>query len=118
MDKTMLKFRIEGYKRKAKKKIEDTKNAVGIFCMEHPAEAAAIAVGVLSAAERYIRYADKQKTVKADEFKQKRTIYDHSTNHRWVAKRDISDYERYQIYYRHSEFGEDYYTILTSMGLM
>ena len=118
MDKTMLKFRIEGYKRKVKKTFEDTKNAVGKFCTEHPAEAAAIAVGVLSAAERYIRYADKQKTVKAEEFKQNRTIYDHSTNHRWVTKRDITDFERGQIYYRRSEFGEDYYTILTSMGLL
>lgn len=118
MDKTMLKFRLEGYKRKVEKKVDDTKKAIGKFVTENPAEATTIALGVLATVKYCVGHTDKQRAYKEEQFKQNRTVYDHSTKHRWTTKRNITDDERGEINIRHYKFGEDYYTILSSMNLL
>lgn len=118
MDKTMLKFRIEGYKRKVEKKVDDTKKAIGKFVTENPAEATTIALATLATVKYCVKHTDKQRAYKEDQFKQNRTIYDHSTKHRWTTKRNITPEERGEINVRHYRYGEDYYTILSSMNLL
>lgn len=118
MDKTMLKFRIEGYKRKVEQKVDDTKKAIGKFVKENPAEATAIILASIGAVDHIVRQTNKQQAYKAEQFKQNRTVYDHSTKHRWTTKRNITDDERGEINIRHYKYGEDYYTILTSMNLL
>lgn len=118
MDKTMLKFRIEGYKRKVKQKVDETTTAIGKFVTENPAEATTIAIATLTTIKYCISHTDKQRAYKAEQFKQNRTIYDHSTKHRWTTRRNITDDERGEINIRHYKYGEDYYTILTSMNLL
>lgn len=80
MDKTMLKFRIEGYKRKVEQKVDDTKKAIGKFVTENPAEATAIILASIGAVDHIVRQTNKQQAYKAEQFKQNRTIYDHSTS--------------------------------------
>lgn len=118
MDKTMLKFRIEGYKRKVEKKVDDTKKAIGKFVTENPAEATTIILASIGAVNHIVRQTSKHQAYKEDRFKQNRTVYDHSTKHRWTTKRNITPEERGEINVRHYRYGEDYYTILSSMNLL
>lgn len=124
MDKTMLKFRIEGLKRKAKelaekvaKAVKQVALAVVEFAKKYPLEFATMLVAAAGGGMKLIRRHDNQKAIKAEETKRERQIYDRSEGHYWTLKRKPKAEEWGEINFRKRN-GEGYYEILTDMGLV
>lgn len=113
MDKTMLKFRIEGYKRSAKEKIDQAWN----FCKEHPAESLAAATagvgGLMGLIKRHDRYAALRKEQELKD----RYLYDRSIGKYWKMRKTPSVGEQLEIE-RRKRAGESMGDILSSMRLL
>ena len=124
MDKTMLKFKIEGLKRKAKEiakkvveKVKTVVKAIVEFAKEYPLQFASIVVAAAGGGMKLVNRHDRQKAAKAEETKRERQIYDRSEGHYWTLKRKPTPEEWGEIRYR-KQHGEGYYYILRDMNLM
>lgn len=124
MDRTMLKFRIESWKRKAKaiviKVVEKVKiacHAVVEFAKEYPLQFATMLMAAAGGGMKLMRRHDQKQAMKFEETKRERQIYDRSEGHYWTMKRQPTPEQWGEIRYRKSH-GEGYYYILKDMGLM
>lgn len=124
MDKTMLKFRIESYKRKAKaiaiKVVEKVKIAfksVVEFAKTYPLEFATMLMAAAGGGMKLMKRHDQQKAMKFEETKRERQIYDRSEGHYWTLKKQPTPEQWGEIRYR-KQHGEGYYYILKDMNLM
>ena len=124
MDKTMLKFRFEAYKRKAKEVIKNVVdklkvivNAVVEFAKEYPLQFAAMLMAAAGGGMKLVRRHDQKQAMRFEETKRERQIYDRSEGHYWTMKRRPTPEEWGEIRSR-KQHGETYYDILKGMGLM
>lgn len=124
MDKVMWKFKIEGFKRKAKEIVEKVVDelktvvkAVVEFAKKYPLEFATMVVAAAGGGMKLVSRHDRQKAMKAEETKRERQIYDRSEGHYWTLKRKPTPEEWGEIRYR-KQHGEGYYYILRDMNLM
>lgn len=124
MDRTLLKFKFEAFKRKVKEVIDKVtdmlKNALAYmvdFAKEHPLEFATMLLAAAGGGMKLINRHDRKQAAKAESLKRDRQIYDRSEGHYWTLKRTPRPEEWGEINYRHRQ-GESYYHILTQMRLI
>ena len=113
MDKTMLKFKIEGYKRKAKAKVDEAWQ----LCKEHPEEAFMLATTVAGSALGLARRHDRNVAMKREQELKDRYIYDRSIGKYWKTRKAPSVGEQLEIE-RRKRNGESMGDILSSMRLL
>ena len=113
MDNTMLKFRIEGYKRSAKEKLDQAWS----FCKEHPAESLAAATAGIGGLMGLIKRHDRYTTLRKEQELKDRYIYDRSIGKYWKTRKVPTVGEQLEIE-RRKKSGESMGDILSSMRLL
>lgn len=113
MDKTMLKFRIESYKRKGKAKLDQAWE----LCKEHPAEAIALGTTFVGGMLGLVKRADRNAAMRKEQELKDRYIYDRSLGKYWKTRKTPSVGEQLEIE-RRKRNGESMGDILSSMRLL
>ena len=113
MDRTMLKFKIEGYKRKAKEKLDQGWE----MCKEHPAEALAFGTALAGSLLGLAKRADRDRAIRKEQELKDRYIYDRSLGKYWKTRKAPSVGEQLEIE-RRKRNGEPMGDILSSMRLL
>ena len=113
MDKTMLKFKIEGYKRQAKEKLGQAWE----LCKEHPAEAFALGTTCVGGLIGIVKRCDKHAAIRKEQELKDRYIYDRSLGKYWKTRKVPSTGQQLEIE-RRKKNGESMGDILSSMRLL
>lgn len=110
-------FKKEARIRKLKAKVEEMKDKVKDFVMDHPTEALALATTLIGSAVGLARRADRKKDLREQQRLREEYIYDRSLGSYWKTRRKLSNSEKLEIERRRRQ-GESLGEILRSMRLL
>lgn len=113
MDKTMMKFKIEGYKRQAKEKLDQAWE----LCKEHPTEAFALGTACVGGLMSLVKRHDRHAAIRKEQDLKDRYIYDRSIGKHWCMRKKPTTGQQLEIE-RRKRNGEAMGDILSSMRLL